>query len=309
MPKRAAVVDVGTNSIKLLVAEKRGSGFRTLEERVKVSRLGEGLSKKGCLSEKAMSRAETTIARMLLLARRHRMDETVVIGTHAIRVAANGRSFAERVEKKTGVALRTLSGGEEAAYAFAASTLVTGKNCRTLVFDAGGGSTEFVFGMNGMPVLSASAPVGSLTLFDECMSESDPPPESAFIAAVQLARNNFGQADKVLCEALKKDFLLVGIGGIISVLASVAMKLDKFDRGRISGSELTKTEVLEQIKLYGSLPLEQRKRIQGLPADRARIAPAGAALALAALEYAGKDSLTVSACGLRHGAMLELLKK
>lgn len=309
MPKRAAVVDIGTNSIKLLVAEKRGGSFRTLEERVKVSRLGEGLSKTGCLSERAMARSETTIARMILLARRHRVDETAVIGTHAIRAALNGGSFAERLEKKTGVALRTLSGGEEAAYAFAASTLVTGKNCRTLVFDAGGGSTEFVFGTNGAPSLSVSTPVGSLTLFDECMSESDPPAESAFIAAERFALKNFRLADNVVREAAKRDFLLVGIGGIISVLASVAMKLDKFDRYKISGSELTKTEVLEQIKLYGSLPLEQRKRIQGLPADRAKIAPAGAALVLAALEYAGKESLTVSGCGLRHGAMLELLKK
>lgn len=309
MPKRAAVVDIGTNSIKLLVAEKQGNGFRTLEERVRVARLGEGLSKTGLLSEKAMSRAETTIARMLLLARRYRSNETAVIGTHAIRAAANGMSFAERVEKKTGVALRTLSGGEEAAYAFAASTLVTGKHCRTLVFDAGGGSTEFVFGTNGTPALSASTPVGSLTLFDECMAESDPPPEASFIAAGRLALEKFRLADKVVHEAMRKDFLLVGIGGIISVLAAVAMKLDKFDRGKISGSELTKTEVLEQIKLYGSLSLDQRKKIQGLPADRARIAPAGAALVLAALEYTGKKALTVSACGLRHGAMLELLKK
>lgn len=309
MPKRAAVIDIGTNSIKLLVAEKHGGSFRTLDERVKVSRLGEGLSKTGCLSEKAMSRAETTITRMLLLARRRRVDETAVIGTHAIRAAANGKSFAERVEKKTGVALRTLSGGEEAAYAFAASTLVTGKYCRTLVFDAGGGSTEFVFGTNGTPVLSASTPVGSLTLYDECMAESDPPPEAAFIEAGRLALKNFRLADKVVHEAKKRDFLLAGIGGIVSVLAAVSVKMDKYDRAKISGIELTKTEVREQIKLYGSLPLEQRKRIQGLPADRARIVPAGAALVLAALEYAGKEFLTVSACGLRHGAMLELLKK
>lgn len=309
MPKRAAVVDVGTNSIKLLVAEKSGSGFRTLEERVKVTRLGEELSRNGCLGEKAMSRAETAIARMILLARRHHVDETAVIGTHAIRVAANGRSFAERIEKKAGAVLRTLSGGEEAAYAFAASTLVTGKNCRALVFDAGGGSTEFVLGTNGRPELSASAPVGSLTLFDECMSESDPPSRSSFVAAGRVALKKFRLAERVVNAARKREFILVGIGGIVSVLASVAMRLDKFDRDKISGSELTKTEIREQITLYSSLPLDQRKRIQGLPADRARIAPAGAALVLAALEYTGKDSLTVSACGLRHGAMLELLKK
>lgn len=309
MPKRAAVIDVGTNSIKLLVAEKKGNGFRTLEERIKVARLGAGLSKNGCLSEEAMRRAETTIARMAVLVRRYCVDETEVFGTHAIREAANGERFAAMIREKTGVVLRTLSGYEEARYSFAASTLVTGKRHRTLIFDAGGGSTEFALGTNGRLELAESTPVGSLTLFDECMADSDPPPESAFIEAERLALKIFEGAGKIFGEARKKDFLLVGIGGIISVLASVAMKLEKFSRDEINGRKLTRTEVEEQIKLYGSLRLEQRKKIPGLPATRAQVAPAGAALALAALKYAGKDYMIVSACGLRHGAMLELLKK
>lgn len=309
MPKRAAVIDVGTNSIKLLVAEKKGNSFRTLAERVKVARLGGGLSKSGCLSEEAMWRAETTIARMAVLVRKYRVDETGVFGTHAIREAANGECFAARIKERTGVELKTLSGDEEARYSFAASTLVIGKKRRTLVFDAGGGSTEFILGINGRPELSQSVPVGSLTLFDECMAESDPPSASAFIEAERLALKIFANADKVSREARKKDFLLVGIGGIISVLASVAMKLEKFCRDEINGRKLTRTEIEEQIKLYGSMRLEQRKKIPGLPATRAQVAPAGAVLALAALKYAGKDYIIVSACGLRHGAMLELLKK
>lgn len=309
MRKRAAVIDVGTNSIKLLVAEKRGDGFRTLEERVKVARLGEGLSKNGCLSEEAMRRAETTIARMAFLARRYRVEEIDIVGTHAIRSAVNGECFAKRVRERTGMAFMTLSGSEEARYSFAAAILVTGKKRRTLVFDAGGGSTEFVLGTNGNPELSASTPVGSLTLFYECMAESDPPSGVAFVQAEQLALAFFRQADKVVCAAKKKDFLLVGIGGIISVLASVASKADRFNFDEINGKKLTISEIEEQIKLYGFLNLGQRKKIPGLPANRAQTVPAGAVMALAMLKYTGKDSMIVSVCGLRHGAMLELLKK
>lgn len=307
MAKRAAVIDVGTNSIKLLVAEKRGRSFYTLEERVKVVCLGDGLSKNGFLSEAAILRAETAIARMAYLARKYSADETVAVGTHAIRKAANGESFVERIREKTGIILRTLSGEEEAHYSFAASALVTGVKGRVLVFDTGGGSTEFAFGTHGRLGLSKSTPVGSLTLFDDCMSESDPPSQSAFIEAERKVLQIFKRAGNLISEANKKDFLLVGIGGIISVLTAVAMKMEKFSRDGINGRRLTRAEVEEQIKLYGSLNTEQRKGIPGLPANRAHVVPAGAVLALSALKFAGKDSMTVSACGLRHGAMQEIL--
>lgn len=307
MAKRAAVIDVGTNSIKLLIAEKRGRSFYTIEERVKVVRLGEGLSQNGLLSEAAMLRAERAIARMASLVRKHRADEIAAVGTHAIRKAVNGERFAERIREKTGIILRTLSGEEEARYSFAASTLVTGLKGRVLVFDAGGGSTEFAFGTNGRLVLSESTPVGSLTLFDDCMSKSDPPPRSAFIEAERRVLKIFKRAGHLISKASEKDFLLVGIGGIISVLTAVTMKLDRFSRDSINGRELTRADIEEQIKLYGSLDLEQRKKIPGLPANRARVVPAGAVLALSALKFTGKDSMIVSACGLRHGAMLEIL--
>lgn len=308
MPKRAAVIDIGTNSIKLLVAERTRGGYKTLEERVKVVRLGDGLSKSGCLGREAMLRAETAIVSFVLLAKKRRIDEMAVYGTHAIRKAGNGARFAKKIKEKTGIDLKILSGDEEALFSFSAAFQTLGKEGRALVFDAGGGSTEFILGTGGRPECSASTPIGALTIFDECMSANDPPKRSEFMAAKRLALKAFKRADRVVDEARKKDFSLVGVGGLISVLSSVAMQLERFNRERISGSVLTKSEIENQIGMYGSLALEQRKKIPGMPGNRARIAPAGAVLALSILEYTGKDALTVSACGLRHGAMAELLK-
>lgn len=308
MPKRAAVIDIGTNSIKLLVAERARGSYKTLDERVKVVRLGDGLSKSGNLGNEAMLRAEAAIASFVLLAKKRRADEIAIYGTHAIRKAENRALFAEKIKGATEIELKILSGNEEARFSFAAAFQTLGKNSRVLVFDAGGGSTEFILGTSGRPQCSVSTPIGALTLFDECMSANDPPKPSDFIAAERLALRVFKRAEGVVAEARKKDFSLVGVGGLISVLASVSIGLERFGREKINGSVLTRAEVEQQIEMYSSLKLWQRKKIPGMPGNRAQIAPAGAALALSVLEYTGKDSLTVSARGLRHGAMQELLK-
>lgn len=308
MPRRAAVIDVGTNSIKLLVGEKTGSGFRTVGERIKVACLGEGLAKSGSLSAAAMTRGEKVIAAFVATARKRDAGEIAILGTHAIRKADNSEEFAQRIKKKTGVELKELSGEEEALYAFIAATQTVGKNRRVLVFDAGGGSTEFIFGAKRVVLLSRSTPVGALTLFDQCLTENDPPLAKELESARKLAQKIFLQADEVVKEARKEKFALIGVGGIISVLSSVAMKLETLDRAKINGSRLASAAIRAQIDLYCSSTLKERQLIPGMPRDRALIAPAGAVLALAALEFTGKESLVVSANGLRHGAMAQLLK-
>lgn len=307
MAKRAAVIDVGTNSIKLLIAEKSGAGFKTICERIRVVGLGEGLAKNGFLCVSAMARGEKVTASFVALARRHCAGEIAVFGTHAIRKAANSAEFARRIMEKTGIALKELSGEEEAFYAFSAAVLAVGKNGKSLVFDAGGGSTEFILGDKRAVQLSCSTQIGALTLFDECLSENDPPTAEELEVALRLAKEIFGQADEVFTEAKKKEFTLIGIGGIISVLSSVAMKLKTFSRAEIEGTRLTAAEIRAQMNLYGSSALKQRRLIPGMPKDRARVAPAGAVLALAVLESVGKEFMIVGTGGLRHGAMMELL--
>lgn len=309
MTERAAVIDIGTNSIKLLVAERSGPGFNTLVERTAVTRLGEGLSKSGRLSDAAMRRAEDVITRFADLAGKLGVGTVTALGTQALRQAANGTEFARKLEKDTGVKLRVLSGEEEARYSFTAAVEVAPESARTLVFDAGGGSTEFILGTARVPELAYSAPVGALTLYDECMAKNDPPSEENVKDASLLAMKILRQADGVVDEARKKDFVLVGAGGIIAVLSSVSMELTSFNADKVNGAVLSAEEVRAQIKVYCSRTAEQRKQIQGMPEDRAVLAPAGAALALAVLEYTGKETLKVSVKGFRHGVMAELMGK
>lgn len=305
--KRAAVIDIGTNSIKLLVAERAAEGFRVVEERVVVARLGAGLSSHGRLSAEAISRASATVAEFADAARKNAVSEIAVYGTHAVRGAANGAEFTDKIKELTGIEVRELSGEEEASYSFNAAATATGSLKRTLVFDAGGGSTEFILGYRGEIIILRSTPVGALTLLDRCMAKNDPPSPQDFADASSLALEIFGHAGAVVAEARKDSFALVGVGGVISVLASVDMELNKFSREKINGFELSRGAVEKQACLYCSLTAGQRRFIPGMPTDRAQIAPAGAALALAVFDFTGRESLIVSANGLRYGAMAELL--
>lgn len=307
--KRAAVIDIGTNSIKLLVAERSAEGFCVVEERVIVARLGAGLSSCGRLSAEAMSRASATVAEFAAVAKEHAVSEIAVYGTHAVRDAANGVEFTDKIKALTGIEVRELSGEEEALYSFNAAATAAGSLKRTLVFDAGGGSTEFILGDRGEIIILRSTPVGALTLLDRCMAQNDPPTPRDIVNASSLALEIFGQAEPVAAEAKKGTFALVGVGGVISVLASVGMELETFSREKINGFELSRAAVEKQARLYCSLTAGQRRFISGMPPDRAQIAPAGAALALAVFDFTGKDSLIVSANGLRYGAMAELLEK
>lgn len=306
---RAAVIDVGTNSIKLLVAEKSAAGFTVLDERINAARLGEGLSVNGRLAPAAINRGAAAVADFVSAAGVFGAAEVAVLGTHAIRKARNRSEFIRKVKELSGADLRVLSEEEEARCSLAAAMEAAGPGGRALVFDAGGGSTEFILGTDGTAELVRSAPVGALTLYEKCMSVNDPPPARDFQAACRFVRRYFRQAADVVRAAGSGDFTLIGTGGLISVLACVALKLEEVGRREINGTTLTKAEIKAQIALYASLTAEQRKNIPGMPADRALLAPAGAALALSALWYTGKDTLRVSGGGLRHGAMSELLKK
>lgn len=307
--KRAAVIDIGTNSIKLLVAECSAEGFSVVEERVTVARLGAGLSSHGRLSAEAMSRALATVAEFAGAAKKLAVSEIAVYGTHAVRDAANGVEFTDKIKAHTGIAVRELSGEEEARYSFNAAASATGSLKRTLVFDAGGGSTEFILGDRGEIIILRSTPVGALTLLDRCMAQNDPPTSLDIAEASSRALEIFRRAEPVAAEARKSAFTLAGVGGVISVLASVDMKLETYSREKINGFELSRAAVEKQASLYCTLTAKQRSFIPGMPLDRAQIAPAGAALALAVFDFTGRDSLIVSANGLRYGAMAELLEK
>lgn len=299
-----AVIDVGTNSVKLLVVSSGGGDSRVLRDRVEVVRLGEGTAASGCLGEDAMARALAAIRGMAGEARELGADEIAAVGTQALRQARNGADFIGRVREACGVAIEPITGEEEAELSFAAAAsglagLTEGTPVR--MFDVGGGSTEIVTGDGGRVRSRVSVPVGALALHGEFFAGLGLVGEAPLAAASSRVRSLLAAAGA--SPHAGPGPLCVGVGGTITTLASVTLGAERYDGDAVSGLRLSLAEVGRQIALYASTPLGERPAIPGLDPRRADIILAGACVVRELLLSSGADGLTVSSRGLRYGVM------
>ena len=309
-----AVIDVGTNSIKLLVMRKNGGTGDVLSDRNDIVRLGEGVRMSGALSREAMERAVSAIGGMAEEAVRLGADDVAVVGTQALRAASNTDDFIGSVRMRTGLTLEVIDGETEADLSFLAALSALeggGANCRALcMFDVGGGSSEIVAGDVSGGSFRCSLPAGALTLHDMFFRHVERAEENrtAIARAEQYMGSllaEAGQANRKLVSKEGESGCCVGIGGTIATLASVMLALETFDAASISGAKLDLTEIERQIALFARALPEERSRIQGLDAKRADIILAGACIVREMLVYFGFPSMMVSGRGLRYGVMMK----
>jgi len=292
----AAVIDIGTNSVKLLVAALDGERMRVLADELRITRLGEDLRATGALSVAAMRRTVDAVAELLRLARESGAAEVAIVGTMGLRIATNAGEFTGMLRKATGHTVQVLSGQEEArlSYIGATQTLACAGQ-RLLVFDTGGGSTEFTAGDTGNISYSLSLPLGA-AFFTEMFLHRDPPaPEELENLNTHLSREL-----KLHLPADAAD-RLVGVGGTVTSIAAMLLNLTPYDGGRVHGMELSLTEVERQLERLAALTLRQRREITGLNPGWAPVIVAGVAVVAAVLRRTGDSCLTVSDHGLRHG--------
>jgi exopolyphosphatase/guanosine-5'-triphosphate,3'-diphosphate pyrophosphatase len=300
-PVRFAVVDIGTNSVKLHVGERRaGDSWRTIVDRAEVTRLGEGLRESGALQPEPVRRTADAIVGMVGEARRAGAAEIAAVATAGMRIASNPEELVDAVQERCGVGVEVISGDEEARLAYLAATSELDLGAGTLaVFDTGGGSTEFTFGRPGRVEERFSLDVGAAPLTDEfglAGPVTDEQLEAAFgVIAEQLAR----------LDGRSNPARLVGLGGALTNLASVQHGLETYDSDIVQGSVLDRAEVERQIALYRARTAEQRREIVGLQPGRAEVILAGACIVRTVLDKLGCEELTVSDRGLRHGLILE----
>jgi exopolyphosphatase/guanosine-5'-triphosphate,3'-diphosphate pyrophosphatase len=299
--RRAAVVDVGTNSVKFQVAEQRPDGtWRTLVDRAEVTRLGEGTDERGRLGEEAKARTLEAIAGMAAEARRAGAEELAAVGTAALRKASDGAGFVDAVEERCGVRIDVISGEEEArlAYLAAVSALVLPSG-PVVVFDTGGGSSQFTFGHGARVDEQVSVDVGAVRLtaqfgLDGAVSED------TLRAAREAVAADFGVLDGKTGPAA-----LVGLGGAVTNLAAVKLGLATYDPEVVQGAVLDRAEVDRQLELYRTRSSGERRSIVGLQPGRAEVILAGACIVRTVLDRLDCDSLTVSDRGLRHGVLVD----
>jgi exopolyphosphatase/guanosine-5'-triphosphate,3'-diphosphate pyrophosphatase len=303
-----AAIDVGTNTLRLLVAEAvTPDEFAILHEEQEITRLGEGLLPTRLLQDAPRRRSLTVLRRFADTARSFKAVEVAAVCTSAVREAMNREEFLAEAARKTGLALRVIDGREEARLTLLGVRhgLRLGLR-RVLAIDIGGGSTEFVLASGEVIEGIVSTGLGVVKLAEEYLV-SDPPTigELRSVKEVVGARIDRLRGELPGLEGAQ----LVGTAGTVTTLAAIDLALVTYDRQTVQGHRLGLARVVELLDRLATLPLRERRGIPGLEPGRADIIVAGAAILAVSMERLGYHELRVSNDGLREGILLDLLRR
>jgi exopolyphosphatase/guanosine-5'-triphosphate,3'-diphosphate pyrophosphatase len=309
-----AGIDIGTNTLRLLVAETAPDSFHEIYADRKVTRLGQDLDRRGMLTREAEERSLKVLGDFAEKIRRHAALHTAAIGTSALRSASNAAPFLEEVKKKTGLDIRVITGEEEARLTLVGVVqalkgfgwLKSDVLESALVMDIGGGSTEIIVTHPAEGPLMASLPLGAVYLTDRYLKND--PPTAAEIALLRRAvKDILEQRKGVMKPATGKVF--VGTAGTITTLAAMDLELAEYDPVKINGHILTRHAVNAMVRTLSASTLKERRSIPGLEAGREDIILAGAVVTQEVMERFGFKSMLVSDWGLREGIVLDLYRK
>jgi len=298
--KKYAILDIGTNSIKFFLFSIENGKSTTIIDSNKISRLGEGLIKTGIISEKAMDRNIEVLREFLKNAEEENVKEITAVGTMCLRSAKNSDVFLKKAKDELGLIIKVIPGEEEARLSYLAVLSTIGNtDKKVVVFDTGGGSTEFIFGRGIDLNDRISLNLGAVHPTEEFLNSN--PVTNDELKTMQNYMMNFFSARITNKEA---DYL-IGIGGTVTSMGAVMHKMVEYNPKIIQGSQMTLEEVKNQIELYKNKTIEERKQIPGLQPKRADVILAGAEIINTIMKIFKIDSFTISDRGLRHGLMFD----
>lgn len=302
---RVAVVDIGTNSTRLLIADVIAGGVVTqLHRESIVTRLGEGVDATGRLADAPMQRVFATLGRYRNTIEEHGVQSTTAVLTSAVRDAANGAEFTAAVRDGFGLDARTIDGGEEASLTFAGATSERSHDHReVVVVDIGGGSTEFVTGRDGEVDFHVSTQAGVVRQTERHLSDDPPPPEGlqALAAEIQLIFED--AVPKALRERVEAG---IAVAGTATACAAIELELEPYDAERVHGHMLELGTCEMQLARLAQMTDEERREVVGLHPDRAPTIVAGIAMLIEVMRAFDLQEIEVSEHDILRGAALQL---
>ena len=304
-----AVIDVGTNSVKLLVANVSGKVVTPLHEGSHQTRLGQGFYESHVLQAGAIDQTAKAVADFINEAHSWNPVSAKIIATSAARDAVNKEELLSAIESVAGIPVTIISGEQEADWAYKGVTsdpqLASGN---LLVMDVGGGSSEFILGSDGERIFAESFPVGSVRLLER-ISVSDPPSPGELAECERAVRAVLMERVVPMLQpklkAVGNAVQFVGTGGTSTILARIQLKLRSFSREMIEGTFLSRETLKTEMMRLWSVPLEKRKQVIGLPPNRADVILPGVVIFHQVMEIFDLTTLRVSTRGLRFAALMD----
>jgi exopolyphosphatase/guanosine-5'-triphosphate,3'-diphosphate pyrophosphatase len=288
---RVGVVDLGTNSTRLLVADVESGAVREVERRLAITRLGEGVDERRLLLPTALARVRNVLTDYRRTLEARGAERTLAVGTSAFRDADNGEAFLGEIEWSYGFETRLLSGDEEARLTFAGVAAGRELPAETMVVDVGGGSTELV--LTGW---HRSLGLGCVRLTERFL-RSDPPAP----AELEACREHVS----ALLPAEPRPAHTIGVAGTVTTLAVLSLGLAEEDPALVHGHRLEAGWIAEEVERLSSLTVDGLRSLRGMQPERAPVIVAGGLVVAETLDRYGLAELEVSEQDLLHGAALE----
>jgi exopolyphosphatase / guanosine-5'-triphosphate,3'-diphosphate pyrophosphatase len=307
MSASVAVVDIGSNSTRLLIAQRDDGRVRELHRETQVTRLGAGVDADGRLSDAAMQRVYDTLERYRDEIDAHDCRAAVAVLTSAVRDSANGRQFADTIRDRYRLEPHVLTGDEEAQLTFlgATSERDPGDRQPTLVLDIGGGSTELVIGAGHTVDFHVSTQAGVVRQTERHL-HTDPPAEQELQALGADVRSIIAGA--VPATRRRGVQHAIAVAGTATSLAAIAQRLEPYDPERVHGYRLDADEARRTLGELAAIPVAQRREVPGLHPDRAPTIVAGVTILLEVLELFGLRQIEISEHDILRGAALGLIR-
>jgi len=300
MNLRAAAVDIGTNSCRLLIAEKKtDESFDILNRKLEITRLGEGVDQNKILKEKAVNRVYKVLKKYKEITDEFQVNSIRIVGTSALRDVDNSYLLTEKV-KDLGLELEIISGEKEAELNYLGA--VSNLEDNFLLVDIGGGSTEFIWS-NSSEINFKSLDVGCVRMTEKFISDPNKKVSSTEINEIK------SHVDNLLSKELEldKDFKVKGVGGTITTVAAVKLALEVYDSSKIENLKLKYSELKKIRDRLKDLKLKERKKVKGLQPKRADIIVSGLIILMTIMKHINSQELYVSDHDLLYGLLKEEL--
>lgn len=303
---KLAVIDIGTNTIILLIAEGHpDKTFSILHDECQIARLGEGIHYHKHFLPEAMDRAFQVLKNYKTTIDYHVCDDVIVVGTAAFRNALNSADFIKRVSDELQLHIKMITGEEEAKLIHACCLKDFPDLPRpTLVLDIGGGSTEIIY-HNQDSIQAISFPFGAVKLTEQFF-HSDPPEKKEINELIQFIKKEIFGRDPAFTQIYRPT--LIATAGTPTTLKAISLGLSEYDPAKVHATKMTRNELIKLMARLQALPLKERMKINCLPEKRADVILAGSYILKEILEHLNLEDFWISDRGLRFGVLYTHMK-